>query len=126
MLPHSNLRGSLLVTRMGIKAVEAFDGTVKLQPDAQELLFGMLSSPKFCSEVAKNCKVSEGLRTQFTQLVFQPVPWSTTTRKGMPQEFEPYHNNPDYVLINVPPTFMFKAKIFNPSRLCAIYEVIGA
>jgi len=49
---------------------------------------------------------------------------STATPKGMPAEFEKYHESDDHVIINVPPNFMFKAKIFKPSRLCAIYRKV--
>lgn len=60
---------------------------------------------------------------EFADVLFQPVPWSPTTKKGMPAEFERYHANADYNIINVPPNFMFQAKIFKPSRLCAVYRV---
>ena len=40
----------------------------------------------------------------------------------MPKEFEIYHRSTDHLIINVPPNFMFQAKIFKPSRLCAIYR----
>jgi hypothetical protein len=54
------------------------------------------------------------------------VPWSQKTRKGMPEEYEKlYYSSPAHAIINVPPTFMFKAKIFKPSRLCAIYELVA-
>lgn len=59
---------------------------------------------------------------EFSGMLFQPVPWTPATKKGMPQEYEQYHSNPDYTIINVPPNFMFQAKIFNPSRLCAIFQ----
>jgi hypothetical protein len=42
----------------------------------------------------------------------------------MPAEYEQYLDDPTYAIINVPPNFMFKAKIFKPSRLCAIYKTI--
>jgi hypothetical protein len=43
----------------------------------------------------------------------------------MPPEFEQYHDSPHHAIINVPPNFMFKAKVFKPSRLCAVYRKIG-
>ena len=58
----------------------------------------------------------------FTGQLFQPVPWSPNSTKGMPKEFEHLHADPSYIFINVPPNFMFQAKIFRPSRLCAIYR----
>ncbi len=42
--------------------------------------------------------------------------------QGMPTEYEQYLEDPNYTIINIPPNFMFKAKIFKPSRLCAIYK----
>eukprot|EP00897_Mesotaenium_endlicherianum_P001229 jgi/Mesen1/1133/ME000123S00303 len=40
------------------------------------------------------------------------------------QEYEKYLEDKDnYVIINVPPNYMFQAKIFKPSRLCAIFRV---
>ncbi|KAA6425655.1 MAG: hypothetical protein FRX49_04552 [Trebouxia sp. A1-2] len=35
----------------------------------------------------------------------------------MPPEFEKYSDNPKFTIINIPPNFMFQAKIFKPSRL---------
>ena len=36
---------------------------------------------------------------------------------------EQYHDSEQHIIINVPPQFMFKAKVFNPARLCAVYEI---
>lgn len=44
--------------------------------------------------------------------------------QGMPAEYEQFLEDPKYAIINVPPNFMFKAKIFKPSRLCAIYKAV--
>lgn len=55
-------------------------------------------------------------------MLFTPVPWSPATTRGMPREFEKYHDDSNYATINVPPNFMFQAKIFKPSRLCALYK----
>lgn len=44
---------------------------------------------------------------------------------GMPKKYEWYLENPRYTIINVPPTFMFKAKCFKPSRLCAVFRRLG-
>ena len=74
-------------------------------------------------QVVKQCNLPEGTMVEFADVLFQPVPWSPTTKKGMPAEFERYHANADYNIINVPPNFMFQAKIFKPSRLCAVYRV---
>ena len=47
----------------------------------------------------------------FTGMLFQPVPWSMQTRKGMPADFEKYAADAEYVIINTPPNFMFQVRI---------------
>lgn len=106
---------------MPIKIVDNFDGRFSLDPDVKALLFQCLESDAFLQQVAQTLQCS---RVEFTQLLFQPVPYSAATPKGMPAEFEPYHSASDYAIINVPPNFMFKAKVFTPSRLCAIYRKV--
>lgn len=105
-----------------LKIINNFDSSFVLDPEARENLFNLLKNESFSNQVATqiNCQQAE-----FTELLFQPVPYSTATPKGMPAEFEQYHKNDDYIIINVPPNFMFKAKIFNPSRLCAIYRKLA-
>ncbi len=66
------------------------------------------SKESFNLQVAKETEQAEGTRVEYSGVLFQPVPWSPTTKKGMPQEFEKYHADPDYVMINIPPNFMFK------------------
>ena len=104
---------------MGLKIVENFDEHFELNPEARETLFQLLTGEAFVQQVAKQASCD---RVEFTELLFQPVPYSQATPKGMPAEFHPYYESPDYLLINVPPNFMFQAKIFKPSRLCAIYR----
>jgi hypothetical protein len=106
----------------GIKIVSNFDGSFTLDPDARETLVNLLQGDKFIEQIAEQANCEETL--EFTNLLFQPVPYSLGTPKGMPAEFEKYHNSDDCIIINVPPNFMFAAKIFNPSRLCAIYRKI--
>lgn len=105
---------------MGLKIIESFDSSFTLESDAKVVLFGLLTGESFLQQVAEQLQCS---RIEFTELLFQPVPYSTATPKGMPAEFEQYHESRDYTIINVPPNFMFKAKIFKPSRLCAVYRV---
>ncbi len=107
---------------MPLKIVQNFDSSFTLEPELQETLFKLLSSENFLSQVAQQLQVE---KVEFTKLLFQPVPYSLTTPKGMPQEFEQYHESDEYAVINIPPNFMFNAKIFKPSRLCAIYQKIG-
>jgi hypothetical protein len=105
-----------------IRVVESFDASFTLSPETKEALFTLLSSESFQIQIAETLNV-EAL--EFTELLFQPVPYSAQTPKGMPSEFEPYHESSDHAIVNVPPNFMFKAKVFNPSRLCAIYRLLG-
>lgn len=105
---------------MGLKIVENFDASFTLNSEAKAVLFSLLTNEAFVRQVSQQL---QGVRVEFTQLLFQPVPYSQNTPKGMPREFEPYHNSNDYAIVNVPPNFMVKAKIFKPSRLCAIYRL---
>lgn len=107
---------------MSLKIIENFDSSFTLEPEAKETLFALLKNEAFLQQVAEQVKCQQ---VEFTELLFQPVPYSTATPKGMPAEFEPYYESAEHPIINVPPNFMFKAKIFKPSRLCAIYRKIG-
>ncbi|MCY7337736.1 MAG: hypothetical protein LH613_16245 [Chamaesiphon sp.] len=104
---------------MKIKVIDNFDGSFTLDPQVQAILFSLLNSEKFLQQVVEqaNCKTAT-----FTEILFQPVPYSPGTPKGMPADVEQYHQSPEHLIINVPPNFMFAAKIFQPSRLCAIYQ----
>lgn len=105
-----------------LKIINNFDNSFVLDPEARDNLFELLTSDSFRNQVAGQVQSQD---VEFTQLLFQPVPYSTATPKGMPSEFEQYHESDDYIIINVPPNFMFKAKIFKPSRLCAIYRKVS-
>jgi hypothetical protein len=107
---------------MGLKIIETYDGQFSLNPDAKTALFALLKQPEFLQQVAANSKLGA---IEFTELLFQPVPYSTETPKGMPAEFEKFHESADHAIVNVPPNFMFQAKIFKPSRLCAVYRKVG-
>lgn len=104
---------------MPLKIVQNFDGNFTLEPEAKETLFQELTSAAFIEQIQSQSKCE---KLEFTELIFQPVPYSISTPKGMPAEFEQYHNSQNYIIVNVPPNFMFNAKIFRPSRLCAIYR----
>lgn len=43
----------------------------------------------------------------------------------MPADLSHHLDDPHSVVINVPPTFMFKARCFKPTRLAAIYRRTG-
>lgn len=104
---------------MNLKVIENYDSGFVLEPEAQATLFELLNHTSFIQQI---CQQTQSQHLEFTGLLFQPIPYSKNTPKGMPPEFEVYHHSPDYLIINVPPNFMFKAKIFQPSRLCAIYK----
>ncbi|MBW4645140.1 MAG: hypothetical protein KME23_19475 [Goleter apudmare HA4340-LM2] len=107
---------------MPLKIVQNFDSSFTLEVQAKETLCQLLTSENFLNQIAQQLQSG---KLEFTELFFQPIPYSLSTPKGMPAEFEQYHESDDYVIINVPPNFMFNAKIFKPSRLCAIYRKIG-
>lgn len=43
----------------------------------------------------------------------------------MPAQFEAFYENPQFAICHVPPPAMFKARIFKPPRLCAVFEIAG-
>lgn len=102
-----------------LKIVKNYDSSFVLDPEARENLFNLLKSEPFLQQIAEQAQCET---VEFTNLIFQPIPYTPKTPKGMPTEFEQYHQSAEYIIINVPPNFMFKAKIFQPSRLCAIYQ----
>ncbi len=107
---------------MSLKIIQNFDGSFTLEAQAQETLFNLLTGEAFLNQICQQLRCE---KLKFTKLLFQPVPYSLTTTKGMPAEFEKYHESDEYAIINVPPNFMFTAKIFKPSRLCAIYQKLS-
>lgn len=106
----------------GIRMIESFETETDIKEGAKEALQTLLRNPTFCSQVARETKQEEGTELEYADVLFQPVPWSPTTLKGMPQKYEKFHEDPSYVTINVPPNFLFQSKIFKPSRLCAMYR----
>ncbi|WP_019498174.1 hypothetical protein [Pseudanabaena sp. PCC 6802] len=106
---------------MPLKIIDSYDASFELDPDAKTALFALLTGTAFLSQIAEQLQCA---KVEFMELVFQPVPYTTSAPKGMPPEFEQYHDSPHHAIINVPPNFMFKAKVFKPSRLCAIYRKI--
>ena len=102
-----------------LKIIEKYDSSFTLAPEVKATLFDLLMSDTFQQQV---CQQTGFNRVEFTQLLFQPTPYTPETPLGMPKPFEVYHASADHVIINVPPNFMFNAKVFNPNRLCAIYR----
>lgn len=108
---------------MPLRIIEQFDSSFTLAPQTKATLFNLLQGEAFIKQI---CEQMQCDSLEFTELLFQPVPYSSATPKGMPTEFEKYLALEDYVIINVPPNFMFLAKIFKPSRLCAVYRKLKA
>jgi hypothetical protein len=104
---------------MNLRIIKNYESDFTLAPEAQANLFELLNNTNFVEQIREQ---TQSEKIKFTGLLFQPIPYSQATPKGMPPEFEAYHHSPNHIIINVPPNFMFKAKIFKPSRLCAIYE----
>jgi len=107
---------------MALKVIDHFDGSFTLDPEVKATLFTLLMAESFLAQVAAEMACD---RVEFTELLFQPVPYSAATPKGMSAEFEPYYTSAEHSIINVPPTFMFQAKIAKPARLCAIYRKVS-
>jgi hypothetical protein len=84
-----NLRSVKMAVSLKIKDYEGLGG-FQLPKEQQEALTVFLSSPDFCRQVFANsgkatAENKSTSTTEFTGLLFQPVPWSPSTRKGMPQ-----------------------------------------
>ncbi|OAE27524.1 hypothetical protein AXG93_3857s1220 [Marchantia polymorpha subsp. ruderalis] len=101
----------LLYTAM---AVAGSRGQSRPAPDSrscEERLRDLLKSETFCAQVAEQAQKGPDVKYVFSGELFQPVPWSPTTKHGMPQEYEKYlEDKEQYAIINVPPNFMFQAK----------------
>ena len=65
--------------------MQDFDGGFVLEEQKQEILFELLHSDLFCQQVVRDCQLPEGTAVAFSGVVFQPVPWSPATKKGMPR-----------------------------------------
>ena len=69
---------------------------------------GDLPIPSRVPQVVQETGQLDGTELTFTGMLFQPVPWSLNTKKGMPADYESYAADSDYVIINTPPNFMFQ------------------
>lgn len=107
---------------MPLKIIDHFDSSFTIDPEAKEVVFSLLKGEAFIKQISEQMQSGS---FEFTELLFQPVPYSIATPKGMPAEFEKYYESNDHAIVNVPPNFMFKAKISKPSRLCAIYRKVN-
>eukprot|EP00276_Gloeochaete_wittrockiana_P008301 CAMPEP_0184656144 /NCGR_PEP_ID=MMETSP0308-20130426/15771_1 /TAXON_ID=38269 /ORGANISM="Gloeochaete witrockiana, Strain SAG 46.84" /LENGTH=186 /DNA_ID=CAMNT_0027093107 /DNA_START=88 /DNA_END=648 /DNA_ORIENTATION=+ len=108
---------------MNIKVIESFVGDFTLREESRVSLREMLTSKPFLRAFASQLKLDDNIELEYTDILFQPVPYSSGTPKGMPRYVEPYYEDKEnYTIANVPPTVMFEAKIFSPPRLCAVFR----
>ncbi|GMH79932.1 hypothetical protein TL16_g08327 [Triparma laevis f. inornata] len=93
-----------------------------LPPIALSLLLPSLSTPSTLSEISSNTGKTALSYVQNT--LFKPVGYSKDTPHGMPQSiYENYSNSKSHIIINLPPKLLFDAGVFDPSKLCAVYEI---
>mmetsp|Transcript_32464 Transcript_32464/g.103512 ORF Transcript_32464/g.103512 Transcript_32464/m.103512 type:complete len:130 (+) Transcript_32464:183-572(+) len=71
-------------------------------------------------KVASEAKVGGAT---YAGITFEPRPYSEAELRGVPRNLERYLDDRKFIVVHVPPTVMFKAKCFSPSKLCAIYEL---
>ncbi|CBJ26188.1 conserved unknown protein [Ectocarpus siliculosus] len=108
---------------MAIRAVESFNADFELEEKTAATLDGYLRHKDMIAEV---CKQFDCESAEYVGEIFQPVPYSQATPQGMPKDIEEkFFLNEQYGIANIPPVVMFNAKIFKPSRLCAVYKVDG-
>lgn len=99
------------------------DGTVaEVAQDVKAELATLLSSDEMTGEVVR---LSGAMKASYSGILFEPKAYTDDTPRGMPRDLETYLDSADHVVVNVPPVYMFRAKCFKPSRLCAIFEVAG-
>lgn len=111
------------VATMAIRAVESFNSAFTLEEKTAATLDGYLRHKDMIAEV---CKQFDCTGAEYIGEIFQPVPYSAATPQGMPADIEEkYFLNEEYGIANIPPVVMFNAKIFKPSRLCAVYKIEG-
>jgi hypothetical protein len=67
-----------------------------LTPDKTNII-QFIKKEKFLQQVSEK----QGAKLEFSELLFQPVPYSEGTPKGMPPEFEQYYYSDEYVIVNV-------------------------
>ena len=78
----------------------------------------------YSPQVLEETGQPEGTDLAFTGVLFQPVPWSIHTKKGMPVEYEKYASDSDYVIINTPPNFMFQVGLIPHEITSPVLEMV--
>lgn len=82
MLPPQ--RRNIHISRATVRFKEFGDAGFKLDAECQALLEELLGANDFCKQVTARANVKEDAPLKFTGLLFEPVPWSPSTPKGMP------------------------------------------
>mmetsp|Transcript_10319 Transcript_10319/g.41758 ORF Transcript_10319/g.41758 Transcript_10319/m.41758 type:complete len:213 (-) Transcript_10319:1855-2493(-) len=83
-----------------------------------------LAHPDMLAKVVAEARC-DSATAEYTRLKFEPRPYSAAEPRGVPASYERYLDDDRYIVVNVPPVVMFKAKCFKPSKLCAVYELHG-
>ena len=66
---------------MGLRIVKNFEASFTLDTECHEILFRLLTNKTFTDQISQRLHETEIV---FTDLLFQPVPYSQHTPKGMP------------------------------------------
>ena len=67
---------------MGLKIIETYDSSFTLSLATKEILFKLLTNEVFIKQLSQQMNDA---KLEFTELLFQPVPYSSETPKGMPK-----------------------------------------
>lgn len=102
-----------------LRIINNLDTSFTLEPESQKILFGLLEDDSFLGQVAGQI---EAQKVKFTGILFQPIPQVAGAPRNLAPDVEPYFTSPDYAIVNVPPSFLFKAHISNPNKLCAVFH----
>ena len=104
-----------------LRIINNLDTSFTLESESQEILFGLLEEDSFLGQVAGQI---EAQKVKFTGILFQPIPQVSGSPRNLSPDVEPYFTSPDYAIVNIPPSFLFKSRISSPSKLCAIFQRI--
>ncbi|GBF99986.1 hypothetical protein Rsub_12713 [Raphidocelis subcapitata] len=109
-----------------IRGIASVDGSVLLDDVSREMLTWGLSTPEFLADAAAASGLPQGASLRFTGALFQPIPWSPTSRYGMPQEFEVYRDKSRYMIVQIPGKMILDAMVKGIPRICAVLEICAA
>ncbi len=96
---------------MGLKIIENYDSSFTLSPENKEILFKLLTNEVFIQQLTQQV---DNAKLEFTELIFQPVPYSSETPKGMPRNLKPIINRLIISLLMFLLILCFKQKSLNP------------